>query len=115
MRIFGKVCGFVAAALLILQAICVFCGYPLHGVAGGVELITLAAWCLIDAIVYFKKPKHPYLHFRISYPSGSTDEFIARADQKSTDRIRSNEQFETLSVAYFESEKDEATETPNEN
>ena len=73
MRIFGKVCGFVAAALLILQAICVFCGYPLHGVAGGVELITLAVWCATDAIIYFKKPKHPYLRFTFMHDDCTQD------------------------------------------
>mgnify|MGYP000848846332 CR=1 FL=1 len=110
MRIFGKVCAFVAAAMLVLQAICVFCGYPLHGVAGGVELITLAAWCVTDGIVYFKKPKHPYLRFKFIYVDGSAEGFITRADKASTTRLGTHEPFDTLNISYFESEKDEVSD-----
>lgn len=70
MRIVGKICGWVAATMLILQAICVFYGYPFHGVAAGIELIMLAVWCATDAIIYFKKPKHTETDVYIHYSNG---------------------------------------------
>ena len=107
MRILGKICGWVAAALLVLQAICVFYGYPLHGTAGGIELITLAAWCATDAIVYFKKPKHPYLRWVVSYQDGTQKSLVMRADEQFSIPAKSDNPVVKLDVIYFESDKDE--------
>lgn len=109
MRIFGKVCGWVATVSLILQAICVFCGYPLNGIAGGIELIALAAWCATDAIFYFKKPKHPYLRISFRRDDGSADEFVVRLDQTVTFEEPLQKPVRTLDIVYFESDKDEVS------
>lgn len=108
MRMFGKVCGWVAAALLVLQAICVFYGYPLHGTAAGIELITFAAWCATDAIFDFKKPKRPYLRINFRRDDGSTDEFVVRLDQTVTFEEPLQKPVHMLDIVYFESDKDEA-------
>lgn len=107
MRIFGRICGWVAATMLVLQAICVFYGYPLHGNAGGVELITLAAWCATDAIVYFKKPKNPYLRVKFRRDDGAVDEFVVRADHTTTFSESLQKPFHALDIVFFESDKNE--------
>ena len=110
MRILGKVCAFVAAAMLVLQAICVFYGYPLHGVVGGIELIAIAVWCVADGIVYFKKPKHPFLRFRFIHDDGGEDGFTVRADRNTTVRRNVYQPSARMHVEYFESEKDEVSD-----
>lgn len=107
MRIFGRVCGFVAGALLILQAIGVFLGYSLHGVAFGIELIALAVGCITDAFVYFKKPKHPFLRIKFCYNDGLQFERVVRADRP-FDVKEDLRLLRQIAITTFESEKDEA-------
>lgn len=113
MRIFGKVCAFVAAALLALQAVLVFMGYPLHGVGAGIELLVLGLGSVLDGIYWFPKPKHPFLRFSFMYGDGTKDGFVTRADHTTQIERSLRRPFHTLYVVFFESEKDEATDESN--
>lgn len=108
MRILGKICAWVAATMLVLQAISMFYGYPIHGVACGVELIALAAWCATDAIVYFKKPKHPYLKWTVTYQDGTQRAITMRADAQTVIPATPGNPIVDLAGFYFESDKGEA-------
>lgn len=110
MRILGKVLAGIAAALLVLQAVCVFLGYPMiYGAVGGIELITLAAWCITDAIVNFEKPKRQFVRYTFSYDDGTSEKHIVANDAPYELNTSSNKALETISIEYFESDKDEVS------
>lgn len=109
MRIFGKVCGWVLAAILALQAIQIFGGASLSGPTFAAELIALAIIVAEDAIFDFKKPKHPYLRINFRRDDGTTDEFVVRLDRTVTFEGPLQKPVRTLDIVYFQSDKDEAT------
>lgn len=107
MRIVGKVCGWAAAAMLVLQAISMFYGYPIQGIAGGIELIALAVSCATDAIFNFERPKRPYLEWRATYKDGIEKKFTMPAKAQFSIPATPENPVIKLGVTYFESDKDE--------
>lgn len=82
MRILGKICGFVAAALLVLQSSLLFTGYPLSGVGAGIEFVALAFWCATDALTSFKKPHPIFRKFVVRYDDGTVERHAGPANEK---------------------------------
>jgi hypothetical protein len=109
LRILERVLGLVLAAILVLQAIATFRGYPIHGIVGGIELIVLAALCAYDAIEYIQKPKRPFLRLKFRQENGNTDEFVVRADRAFTLEENPKGPICSMDIVFFESDKEEAT------
>jgi len=108
LRISGIICGLVVAAMLVLQAICIFYGHSLRGATFGIELLALAIWCATDAIIDSKKPKHPYLKWVVTYQDSTQRTITMRADDMQLIPATPDNPIVDLAVTYFESDKDEA-------
>lgn len=76
MKILGKVCAWVAVIMLTFQGTIVLIGYPISGISAGVELLVIAVWLIMNALVCFENPTHHIeVDTFISYESGEIEHF----------------------------------------